>query len=263
MINFCSLYSGSSGNSLFLRADDTKILIDAGMSLKKITEGLCSINISIEELDAILITHEHIDHVRGLNAICKKYDIPIYANHKTWSALPIDKQYITKTNKKVFITNQKFRINDIEVLPFNIPHDAIDPCGFNIFNNNSKISIATDLGYVDDTIITYLKNSSFIMLESNYDPNILQYSSYPYKLKQRIVGPNGHLSNSNAGNAICSLIPSGLKSVILGHLSKENNFPELAIETICEELVKNNFETKCIDLCVANRYEPSKMISIQ
>jgi len=255
MINFCSLYSGSSGNCLFVETDNAKILIDAGMSMKKINEGLASINISLENIDAILVTHEHTDHIKGLKAISKKYNIPTYATYKTWDKLPINPG-------ELFVPYEKFEIKDIEILPFSIPHDAADPCGFNIYNGDSKISIATDLGHVDTKIMSHLEGSSFMLLESNYDPEVLKCSSYPYILKKRIAGPTGHLSNYNAGQVISSLIHSGLKSVVLGHLSKENNFPELARETILEELSKSNYTANSIDLCVASRSECSKIISI-
>ena len=189
MLKFCSLYSGSSGNCLFIESEHSKILVDAGRSAKKISEALSQINVSLEQIDAILISHEHIDHIRGLNVIMKKYNIPIYSNLKTWSKLPQDS--IKSSNIQMLFDNEKaFKINDLEILPFSIPHDAIDPCGFNIYNNNTKISIATDLGYIDERILKHLETSSFVMLESNYDPEILKCCSYPYNLKQRILGPS-------------------------------------------------------------------------
>ena len=148
--------------------------------------------------------------------------------------------------------------------PFSIPHDAAEPCGFNIYYNNNKISIATDLGHIDSNIISKLENSSFILLESNYDPEILKCSSYPYNLKQRISGPYGHLSNILAGQAISYLAQNGLKSVMLGHLSKENNFPELAYKTVMNELIESNkdFDYSSFNLSIAKRYEPSPIIKL-
>jgi len=190
MFNFCSLYSGSTGNCLFVESDKTKILIDVGVSAKKIVDALTSINISIENIDAILISHEHIDHTKSLHTIANKYLIPVYANIETWKAMPESCNKISLSLKNYFNVSEKLYINDLEIFPFSIPHDAANPCGFNIYNSNKKISIATDLGHMNKSILSHLKNSSFIMLESNYEPSVLQYSSYPYLLKKRIDGPN-------------------------------------------------------------------------
>ena len=161
-----------------------------------------------------------------------------------------------------FINDESFFFNDLTIKPFSIPHDAANPCGFNICNGKRKISIATDLGHINNNIIENLKESSFILLEANYDPAILQISRYPYSLKERIKGPNGHLSNATAGKLISNMIDSGLKEVMLGHLSKDNNFPELAYQTVTEELIKNNIDLNNFKLSVASRYNPSKIIEL-
>lgn len=262
MLKFCSLYSGSTGNSLFVQNNDTNILIDAGVSCKKIIEALASINVSINDIDAILITHEHTDHIKSLDALSSKYSIPVYANERTWKAMEKQVTRISNENRNIFEASEKFNVKDIEVLPFSIPHDAADPCGFNIFGSNQKISIATDIGHIDSNIFKKLENSSFVLLESNYDPEILKCCSYPYKLKQRILGPNGHLPNNEAGITISRLIDTGLKQVMLGHLSKENNFPELAQKTVLEELYSRNYTENSVLLSVASRFEPSKLIDI-
>lgn len=260
MLNFCSLYSGSSGNCLFIESENTKLLVDAGVSLKKIEEGLTSLNIEPSSLDAVLITHEHSDHIKGLSVLSKKYNIPVFANKETWNFLPKDK--IIEENQKQFNMYKEFKIGDLNILPFEIPHDAINPSGFNISVGNSKISVATDLGHVTQEIFNLLKNSKFIMLESNYDPEVLKCSSYPYKLKTRIAGPNGHLSNNTAGKVISRLVNNGLKSVMLGHLSKETNFPELAMRTVIEELQSCNISHDAINLNIATRICPSTIINI-
>ena len=262
MFRFCSLYSGSSGNSLFVETNNTKILIDAGESAKKITEALSLINVDINDLDAILVTHEHSDHVKGLGTLSKKYNIPVYANSKTWDAMPEQSSKILDNNKKHFISSESFDVGDLKIRPFEIPHDAANPCGFSIFHDNTKISIATDIGHMNSNIIHKLEDSSFLLLESNYDPNILKCSKYPYQLKERIAGPNGHLPNSEAGKTISYLLNSGLKSVMLGHLSKENNFPELAYKTVIDELISNNFNENNFSLTVASREKPGNTIEI-
>ena len=263
MLKFCSLFSGSSGNSLFVQSDQSKILIDCGASGKKICDALASINSSIEDIDAILITHEHSDHVQSLGLLSKKYNIPVYINKETFESLSSSqKEKINKDKLNFFINDESFFFNDLTIKPFSIPHDAANPCGFNICNGKRKISIATDLGHINNNIIENLKESSFILLEANYDPAILQISRYPYSLKERIKGPNGHLSNATAGKLISNMIDSGLKEVMLGHLSKENNFPELAYQTVTEELIKNNIDLNNFKLSVASRYNPSKIIEL-
>ncbi|HJJ05530.1 MAG TPA: MBL fold metallo-hydrolase [Clostridiaceae bacterium] len=262
MFRFCSLYSGSSGNSLFVESNSTRVLIDAGESCKKIEEGLANINVDVNKLDAILITHEHSDHVKGLGTLSKKHNIPVFANNGTWNSMIEQKNKISSENIKVFNTNENFQIGDLSITPFNIPHDATEPCGFNICHNNNKISIATDLGHITDDILYHLENSCFILLEANYDPEVLKCSPYPYALKRRIAGPTGHLSNEVAGKLISHLIKSGLKTAMLGHLSKENNFPELAYKTVLEKVLEEHYHEDTIRLNVASRYKQTPLINI-
>lgn len=263
MFNFCSLYSGSTGNCLLVQTDETKILIDAGVSQKKIMTALASFNVNIEDIDAILVTHEHSDHVQNVGSLSKRYDIPVYCNIETLNAMPVQKEKISDENRIIFTPNKKFKINDIEIQSFQIPHDAANPCGFNLFHDDKKISIATDIGHMDNNLLDKLKKSSFILLEANYDPDILKYSKYPFQLKQRILSPIGHLSNESSGKTITELTTKyGLKSAMLGHLSKENNFPELALKTVTDELQNKNVTTKDVTIQVASRDYPSKLIKI-
>ena len=262
MFKFCSLFSGSTGNSLLVETDNTKILVDAGESAKKIVSALSLIGVDISNIDAILVTHEHSDHVKSLGTLSKKYNIPVYANQNTWNAMPEQKQKVLEKNQNLFKVNEEFEVKDLIFRPFHIPHDAADPCGFNVFYKNNKISIATDLGHITPEIVNNLEKSSFILLESNYDPDILKYSKYPFALKQRIAGPNGHLSNNNSGEIISNLMRTGLTSVMLGHLSKENNFPELAYKTVVEEIISNHHDESDIRIQVAKRDGPSNVIDI-
>lgn len=262
MLKFCSLYSGSSGNCLFVSTNNTKVLIDCGTSCKKICDGLASINSSIEDIDAILVSHEHSDHVQSLGMVSKKFNIPVYANSETWNAMEKQKEKMNLDNVKLFENDKEFFINDLTINPFSTPHDAANPCGFNIHNGKKKLSIATDLGHMDNNIFKQLEYSSFILLESNYDPEVLKASKYPFYLKQRIAGPKGHLSNETAGKTISALMKKDLKTVMLGHLSKESNFPELAYQTVAEQLMDNNADINTISLSVASRNEPGKIINI-
>ena len=258
-LKFCNLYSGSSGNCSYIESDNSKIIIDCGTSAKKISEALASFGQNIEDLDAILITHEHSDHIRALSTICKNYNIPIYANKETFKNIKID----FKNAKQIsFKNDETFEINDLKILPFSIPHDAANPCAFNIFCGNKKISIATDIGHVDNKILDKLNSSDFALIESNYEPEMLKFSRYPYNLKMRILGPNGHLSNNDAGNVISTLYKYGLNNIMLGHLSKENNFPELAYRTVMDTIISHNNLSGDLKLSVADRDKPNKMIEI-
>lgn len=260
MLNFCSLYSGSSGNSLFVESENTKLLVDAGVSSKKIEEALANLEIDPTSIDGILITHEHSDHVQGLGTFAKKFNLPVFVNEKTLDAMPKQKEKISEKNIKLFNINEKFEIGDLKVKPFSIPHDAANPCGFNIFKDDKKISIATDIGHMTNGILKNLEDSIFIMLESNYDPEVLKYSKYPYQLKTRIAGPDGHLSNELAGKTISYLLNSGLKQAVLGHLSKQSNFPELAYKTVIDEIMCTKYDENSLKLSVASRDIPGNKI---
>ena len=263
MLKCCSLYSGSSGNSFFIQSEKTNILIDAGVSSKKIETALQEgFNLTLNDIDAIFVTHEHIDHTKSLNLISSKYNLPVFASKGTWKALSEKTNKITDNNKKTFELDKSFVFKDLRIFPFSTPHDAAEPCGFNIYNGFSKISIATDLGFIDDKMLENLKDSSFLMLESNYEPDILRVSSYPYKLKKRISSNSGHLSNNDASETISKLVNYGLKDILLIHLSKENNVPEIAYETVMEKLKNNNCSISNLNLNIAPRDTPSKVFNI-
>ena len=262
MFNFCSLYSGSSGNSLLVETENTKLLIDAGVSSKKIETALTNLNIDPNTINGILITHEHTDHVQGLGTFAKKFDLPVYVNQKTLDAMPKQKEKIAEKNIKNIRIEEKFEIRDLKIKPFAIPHDAANPCGFNIIKDDKKISIATDIGHMTNGILKNLEDSIFVLLESNYDPEVLKFSRYPYILKSRIAGPNGHLPNDMAGKTIAHLLQSGLKQATLGHLSKESNFPELAYKTVIDEIISNsNYNENSLKLNVASRDIPGPKMS--
>ena len=262
MLNFCSLYSGSSGNCLYVESENTKLLIDAGVSLKKIEAGLETLNVDPSSLDGILVTHEHSDHIQSLGNLSKKYNLPVFANSETFSAMPKQTDKIKSENINKFNVKEHFSIKDIDIMPFAIPHDAVNPCGFNLSNESNKISIATDIGHMTNEILKELENSQFILLESNYDAEVLKCSKYPYILKQRIAGPNGHLSNEVASKVINYLLQGNLKTAMLGHLSKESNFPELAYQTVIDELIHSGTDVSKLKLSVASRNNVGKLIQI-
>lgn len=236
MIRFCSLFSGSSGNSLFLGAGKTRILIDAGLSAKKIVEALCSIGEKPADISAILVTHEHNDHIKGIGIISRKFDVPIFANEATWEAMEREIGPVSIKNKMYFNTESEFEIGDVWVKAFHIPHDASEPVGFNFFAEGKKITTATDIGHIDKRLLDCFDRSDLILLESNHDVEMLRVGPYPWFLKKRILGDHGHLSNENAGKVVAYMAENGTRRFLLGHLSRENNFPELAYQTVYNAL---------------------------
>ncbi|ALP88843.1 MULTISPECIES: MBL fold metallo-hydrolase [Clostridium] len=261
---FCSLYSGSSGNSMFITSDRAKILIDAGLPGKKIDEALKAIDEETKNIDGIFITHEHSDHIKGVGVISRKYDIPIYANADTWSAMEGSLGKIKEHNIKVIDKRSVTEIGDLNIKAFNIPHDASGPMGYTVSDGKKNISVATDFGTFTREIYDNVKDSEVILLESNHDVNMLKFGPYPYQLKRRILSEIGHLSNDDCGNAIVELVKCGNnKKIILGHLSNTNNQPDLAYATVLDVLndngIKNNED---IILTMANRHNPSSYIKI-
>lgn len=237
MIKFCSLYSGSSGNCYYINIDGKRILLDIGKSLKKIKEALEGLDENIENIDAILITHEHSDHIQGLKMLCKKHDINIYMTDKTKSEIQCLVDTINEENIVTFKAGDKFDIGCANIKSVKISHDAIDPVMYTFKDkNDNKISIFTDVGEITDTILENIKGSKLAVIEANYEENLLRLSRYPSYLKKRIMGKYGHLSNEEAGFLAKELVKNGTKKILLGHLSKENNTDIIAYQTIQNEL---------------------------
>ncbi len=261
---FCSLYSGSSGNSMFIASDKAKILIDAGLPGKKIDTALQEINQNPTEIDGIFITHEHSDHIKGVGVLSRKYNIPIYANADTWSAMESIIGKINEHNIKVIDKRSVTEIGDLNIKAFNIPHDAAGPVGYTVTDKRKSISVATDFGTFTKEIYDNIKDSEVILLESNHDVNMLKFGPYPYTLKRRILSEIGHLSNDDCGSAIVELVKSDTnKKIILGHLSNTNNQPDLAYQTVLNVLNENGVrQEKDIMLTMANRHNPSGYIEI-
>lgn len=254
MIKFCPLFSGSSGNALYLKYNDTSILIDAGLSKKRITQAISDIGEDASKLNAILITHEHIDHTSGIGVMERGYNIPVYANISTWKNMPSFVGRISQENICYFETGKKFTINDIEILPFGIPHDAADPVGYSFYLDSRKVTSVTDIGHLTDTILENIKGSDLLLMESNHDLDMLINGSYPGPLKKRIKGDFGHLCNKDCGDLIARYIEFGLKTIVLGHLSAENNTPQLAYDTIKQCIENSGYEIgRDIELEVAKR----------
>lgn len=229
---FCPLFSGSSGNALFVQYGQTRLLIDAGKPGKTITEALRSIGVEPQTLSGILITHEHSDHISGAGVMARKYRLPIYATPGTWRAMDKKIGVVPPELKVTFNKEQDFYMGDIGVVPFAIPHDAADPVGYRLYGGGLSVSTATDLGQFTKRVSDAVAGSSLVLLESNHDPDMLRANPhYPMALKQRILGNHGHLSNDACAEALIQLLNTGVHNVILGHLSGENNTPDLALQT--------------------------------
>jgi phosphoribosyl 1,2-cyclic phosphodiesterase len=259
----CSLASGSSGNCIYVGSESSGILVDCGVSGKEILENLKNIGVCTSSIKGIVVTHEHSDHTKGVGIISRKLNIPVYANSGTWQGMSDCIGAIKSENIKYFETGIGFNIDEIEVKPYSIPHDAADPVGYSFTHANKKVCIATDLGYFSQEVKDNIQKSDMVLLEANHDIEMLKVSSYPYFLKRRILSNVGHLSNEAAGNAVLELLHSGVKKILLGHLSKENNFPELAYQTVKNILESNKVVIgKDIELEVAPRKGISKYYEI-
>jgi len=256
MLKFSILGSGSSGNAILVKSEKTNLLFDVGLSNKRIGELLRNFNIQPEEIDAVFISHEHIDHVKGLNVLGKKYNTPIFTNEKTWEVLVKETKDLTKEQRKVMPTGSILTIGDIEIESFPISHDAIEPVGYVIRHANLQIGIATDLGYVNKKIKQKLRDSHALIFESNHDVEMLRMGSYPWSLKQRILSDVGHLSNEDAAYALSEIITAETKAVFLAHLSQENNLPEIAYLTVKNILQLEGFKVG-EDFSIYNTY-PNK-----
>lgn len=233
-MKLCSIASGSSGNCIYLGSGNTHILIDAGISKKRIVEGLSSIGVNAEDITALFITHEHVDHISGVGVLNRGYNIPIYATAGTIKGIQEYKS-LGKMPENIYHEIQadhKFTVGEIEIEAFTISHDANEPTGFRFEANNKAIAVATDLGVYDRYTINKLCKLDAILLEANHDVHMLEVGNYPYPLKQRVLGNKGHLSNELSGRLLCDILHDSLKYVILGHLSRENNYEMLAYETV-------------------------------
>jgi phosphoribosyl 1,2-cyclic phosphodiesterase len=241
MNGFCPLASGSKGNSMYLGTKDTKVLIDAGISVKQLAARLQEIQVDIEDIDAVLVTHEHTDHVKGLSALCSKYGIPVFANSETAKAiLP----YCTQVPKfKIFSTGETFEFGDIEIHPFSIQHDAMDPVAFTFQIGPLKVGLCTDLGFASTLVVHQLQDCDYLCIEANHQPSMVHASSRPMVYKQRVLSRQGHLSNEASAELISSVFHEKLKHVYLAHLSSECNAPDLALKIVEETLNKNQQRT--------------------
>ena len=262
-LRFSPLFSGSSGNAIYVGCDDAHLLVDAGMSGSRVTGELMRMGVDPRSLNAILVTHEHIDHIKGIGILSRKYDLPVFATEGTWQGMYGKIGAIAEKNRVLFEPGEDFFIGPIDVTPFSTPHDANQSVGYSFVLHGAKLSIATDLGCIKDSWMKYVMGSDAVILESNYDPDMLSAGPYPYELKKRIRSRHGHLSNDDAGRVAVDLVRGGTRQIILGHLSQENNFPELAMRSCELTLQMAGFEPH-VDaaLYIARRDGATGMFSI-
>lgn len=267
-----SIASGSSGNCIFVGTDATHILVDVGISGKKIEAGVNELGLSMNDIDGILITHEHSDHIAGLGVIARRYGIQIYATPLTKKAILDPKSKVGNIDEELICEiypDEKLTIKDLIINPMKVSHDAIDPVAYRFKEGDKRAAVVTDLGNFNDYTVESLKGTNVLFLEANHDVNMLQVGPYPYYLKQRILSDHGHLSNERAGNLLYNLLHDDLKAVFLGHLSKENNIPELAYESVRCEVTMNTsmndnkgISINDIPMYVAKRDELSNIVTI-
>ena len=263
MFRLCPIASGSSGHCTYIEADDKRFLVDVGISGKKVIAGLEAIDVDPASINGIFITHEHSDHIKGIGIYSRKYNVPIYATQKAWDKLLGDNMIgaIKEENIRIIEKEVYLEIESLKIMPYGIYHDAVDPGGY-IFEYEDK-KITTDIGTIAERILGFLRNLDGILLEFNHDVNMLQAGSYPFPLKRRILSDVGHLNNEAAAKALVDIYHPGLKWAVLGHLSKDNNVPDLAYLTAKQALEESAIKVgEDIEVFVAKRDEVSKWFCV-
>lgn len=265
-MRFVSIASGSSGNCTYIGTDQTHILVDAGIACKRIDTGLNDLGVKPEELAGVLITHEHSDHISGLRVFSKKHHVPIYGTRETLEAIErLDgKGEIDRELYHAVRPDEQVCIGDFTVRPFSNSHDAANPVGYRAEAAGRAVGVVTDLGVYSQYTVSHLLGLDAVLLEANHDVHMLEAGPYPFSLKRRILGRKGHLSNEMAGQLLGELLHDRMKHIVLGHLSKENNYAELAYETVCCEvnMGANPYHSGDFPITVANRDTMSEVIYI-
>lgn len=265
-MRLCSIASGSSGNCIYVGSDTTHLLVDVGISGKRAENGLNYLDLTGADIDGILVTHEHADHINGLGVMARKYGMPIYATRGTIQAIR-NCSSVGKIDDSLFREvkeDEKLTIKDLTINPMKISHDAAEPVGYRVSYGRKKVAICTDLGHFTDYTVECLRGMDALLLEANHDVNMLQVGPYPYHLKQRILGDRGHLSNENSGRLLSRVLHDNMQAIMLGHLSHENNLPELAYEAVRMEITlgDNPYNAGDFAMQVARRSEPTPVVNI-
>lgn len=260
----CTLASGSSGNSTYIEENGTGVLIDAGLSGKAILNYLEKIEADYTNIEGILVTHEHIDHIKGVGVLSRKFDLKVYATEKTWDEMSSFIGDIPEDNKEIIESGNVLEIGGLKIDTFETSHDAADSVGYCFYAKDTKVGIATDTGYLTQSARKCLDGADFMVFEANHDLQMLRNGKYPWSLKKRILSDRGHLSNVAAGHCLASLVSGKTMGVVLAHLSQENNLPDLAFTTVAETLNKAGiYSGDGFELDVAPRLNPSKVWDIK
>lgn len=262
-LNFCSLSSGSSGNCYYIGNEFHGILIDAGISASAIRKFLKDMGISLQTIMGVLITHNHIDHIRGLQVLVRKNSIPVFTTAKIWESILTQYIKISSDCIREIPLQQKFHLSGFDIEAFRVFHDAPETIGFHICAGDKKITIATDLGHICSTAAPYLKESNLLVIESNYDEQMLENGKYPYYLKERIKSDTGHLGNHQTSDFLADIINDNLSHICLAHLSKNNNTPEIALQTLQKTVKERGINVNCnLRISVLDRNVPTEMIRL-
>lgn len=265
MTRFCTLFSGSAGNAVYLETERGSLLIDCGMSGKQIIDAMRLAELDPCGVRGILITHEHSDHVKGAGILSRKLNVPVYATEGTWQGMESCMGAIPEEHRILITAGESFFLEELEIVPFSIPHDANDPVGYRIYTPLASVAVATDLGYYADNVRDAVTGADVVLLESNHDPQMLSDNpNYPAVLKRRILGKKGHLSNESGAAAAVQLAGSGTRHLLLGHLSRENNTPDLAFRTVRAALEKEGAQVGGdVTLHVAGRQQVSTLYTMK
>ena len=257
-IKLSVLASGSKGNSLYLATDEVRLLVDAGLSAREIERRLETIGVSPNTLDAVIVTHEHIDHVRAVGTLSRRYKLPVYINKGTLAHLP---QVIgSLREKEEFVAGHSFCLQDLTVHPFTISHDAVDPVGFTFVNGSVKIGLCTDLGAATRLVHRHLEGCRVLILEANHDVDMLRNGPYPWPVKQRVTSRLGHLSNEQSAEVVTEVFDENLGEVILAHVSETNNSSDLVLKTFVGMLDPHMRER--LKITLASQHRPIDLIEL-
>ncbi len=246
-LRFSVLASGSSGNAFYIESEKERLLVDAGLSGKKIIGLLDQVNVNPETLTGILVTHEHSDHIKGLGIMARKYNLPIYANEKTWKAMEKTIGTIKTDQKFHFGMEEVKTFSDIDIESFGVSHDAAEPMFYTFHHEGKKVALVTDLGYVSERIKKTIENADAYIFEANHDVSMLQMGPYPWSVKQRILGDSGHVSNEDCGLALSEIISNNTKRIYLAHLSMDNNMKDLARMSVDQVLKERGIDIQLMD----------------
>ncbi len=262
-LNFCSLSSGSSGNCYYLGNEYNGILIDAGIPAGAIRKFLKNKGISIQAIMGVLVTHNHTDHIRGLELLTRKNNLPVFTTHKIWKSIVSRQHNISGITVREIGLQQQFHLAGFDIEAFPVSHDAPETIGFHIYAGDLKITIATDLGHICQTAAPYIEAANLLVIESNYDEKMLMNGNYPHFLKARILSDHGHLGNHQTSAFLADIVGENLRHICLAHLSNKNNTPEIALQTLQQTFAERGISTNGQpQISILNRNMPSEVIRL-